>query len=327
MDDTAHAAALGPFAHLPAYEFDFDYRGESVGGSGAWSDYDEGAYGALDDFDSYMFAGDDDSESGPAAPVPGAPRPGGAGGVSWADVAAAPVFSPDGIRIDVSKLYTGCAKQTVLIFVPRSAVELAGLVYGKVAHLLQQAGARLIFVSAWSPEQALTFLSRFERVSPFPGLLICDPEVALFAAFGFVRSALRALVSVGKVSAPMRQGMRNAFSTVSYRAQNRDIASTAVPSKRLKCGAVVLPTVKGGTKTPAVSYIAEEAASTGTGCYLDVLAVCGVNDAFVPDVDVSQVYSRFNSMRATSIKARSADEKEATRSKRRSGRRNPLSGS
>lgn len=111
----------------------------------------------------------------------------------------------------------------------------------------------------------------------------------------------------------MRQGVRNAFSTVSYRAQNRDIASTPVSSKRLKCGAVVLPSLRGYAKRPVLTYVNEEAPSTGIGCYLDVLSACGVNEAFVPEIDVAQVYSRFNSMRVTSIKARSADEKEANR--------------
>lgn len=62
---------------------------------------------------------------------------------------------------------------------------------------------------------------------------------------------------------------------------------------------------------------------------MDVLTTCGVNEAFVPDIDVAQVYARFNSMRITSIKARTADEKEAHRAQkqrgsRKSDRRNPL---
>lgn len=247
---------------------------------------------------------------------------------------AAELFVPDGSELDAERLYTGYTKHVVLVFVPRQAVELAGLVYGKIAHLLQQSGARLVFITAWSPSQARTFLSRFERVSPFPGSIVCDPHAALFTAFGFTRSPLRALFSGSKVSAPMRQGVRNALSTVSYRAQNRDIASTGVSSKRLKCGAVVLPSLRGYAKRPVLTYCNEEAPSTGVGCYLDVLSACGVNEAFVPDIDVAQVFSRFNSMRVKSMKERNADEKEANRIKaqknrgsRKSDKRNVLKGS
>lgn len=132
----------------------------------------------------------------------------------------------------------------------------------------------------------------------------------------------------------MRQGVRNAFSTVSYRAANRDIATTSVSSKRLKCGAIVWPSLRGYAKRPQIAYCNEESPPTGVGCYLDVLSACGVNEAFVPEIDVAQVFSRFNSMRVTSIKARTADEKEANRSRgqkqsrgsRKSDRRNALKG-
>ena len=134
----------------------------------------------------------------------------------------------------------------------------------------------------------------------------------------------------------MKQGVRNALSAVSYRAQNRDIASTGVSSKRLKCGAVVLQSLRGYAKRPILSYCNEEAPSTGLACYLDVLSLCGVNEAFVPDVDVAQVFARFNSMRAKSIKERHAEQKEANRIKsrtqpgrgsRKSDGRNPLKAS
>jgi len=279
------SAALGAFAHLPAYEFDYDYRGDSIRPAATTPSPltsppstsvppplatatvprvqpERPQYSPLvDDFDSYMFPDvespaypDDDprhllyspsdstdtttlstltdqqrlqrahTDAPAASPRPRQP-------VDWRAVDAATLYSPNATSMDPDKLYTGYSSQVVLVFVPRHAVELAGLVYGKVAHLLQQAGARLVFITAWAPDQALTFLSRFERVSPFPGALVCDPHAALFSAFGFTRSPLRALFATPKVSAPMRQGMRNAFSTVSYRAANRDIATTPVSSK------------------------------------------------------------------------------------------------
>lgn len=233
--------------------------------------------------------------------------------IDWHAVDAARLYAPDGAILDPCTLYTGYSTLVALIFVPRHSVELCALVYAKLAHLLQQASTRVVFVTAWTPQQARTFLSRFERVTPFPGSVVCDPHATLFSAFGFTRSPLRALFASTKVSAPMRQGVRNAFSTVTYRAQNRDIATTAVSSKRLKVGAVVLPALRGYAKRPMVMYGNEEGTQTGVGCYMDVLSTCGVNDAFVPEIDVSQLYARFNSMRATSMKARSADEKEANR--------------
>lgn len=353
---TPSASALGAFAHLPAYEFDFDYRGDSIRHAAVPEPpqpMEPRTYTptVVDDFDSYMFpdadypAADpaqlaayhsahplyDSSASSIANPRPSVATPvsrhaqssakgtasqsGAPADVDWHAVDASQLFLPDGSGMEPDKLYTGYTKHVVLVFVPRQAVELAGLVYGKIAHLLQQSGARLVFVTAWAPAQARTFLSRFERVSPFPGALVCDPNATLFGAFGFTRSPLRALFSSSKISAPMRQGVRNAFSTVSYRAQNRDIASTPVSSKRLKCGAAVLPSLRGYAKRPVLTYLNDEAPSTGIGCYLDVLSACGVNEAFVPEIDVAQVYARFNSMRVTSIKARTADEKEANRLK------------
>lgn len=75
----------------------------------------------------------------------------------------------------------------------------------------------------------------------------------------------------------------------------------------------MLSSLRGYSKRPNVVYGAEETSLTGVGCYMDVLSACGVNEAFVPDIDVAQLYTRFNSMRVTSIKARCADEKEANR--------------
>ncbi|CAN8077115.1 unnamed protein product [Agarophyton chilense] len=326
--------ALGAFASLPPYEFDFDYRGQSLAPSSQAARIPRSPSSLVDDFDSYMFPDPDRSRPSSRAPSssstshsasssPCAPPP----VIDWPAVENALLFAPDHSVIDVDKLYTGYCNFSVLIFVPRHAVELCALVYGKLAHLLLQVGARLCFITAWQPAQATLFLSRFERVSPCPAAIVCDPHAHLFSAFGFTRSPLRALFAANKVSAPMRQGMRNAFSTVSYRAQNRDIANTPVPSKRLKCGAVVMTTLRGYEKRPCVKYISEEHPSTGVGCYLDVLSACGVNDAFVPDVDVAQVYARFNNMRANSIKARHADQKEAHRinnTRVRTSRKNDL---
>lgn len=374
---TPSASTLGPFAHLPAYHFDFDYRGDSIhqhhpelSALTTQPSYDHAAAypspaALVDDFDSYMFPDMEDMPDRPrlstqhshldhhpsvysssselsqqrhtqsrsttgSSQHPPNPLP----DIHWHHVDNALLYTPNGQVLEPDKLYTGYTKYVVVVFVPRQAVELVGLVYGKVAHLLQQAGARLMFVTAWTPTQAATFLGRFERVSPFPGLLVCDPHATLFAAFGFMRSPFKALFSGSKVSAPMRQGVRNAFSTVTYRAQNRDIATTSVSSKRLKCGAVVLPCLRGYAKRPNLLYCNEEAAYTGLGCYLDVLTACGVNDAFVPEIDVAQVYARFNSMRVTSMKAKAADEREANRARaqkvrgsRKHDRRNALKGS
>lgn len=333
--------ALGAFAHVGSYDFDYDYRGETT---------ERRAQSPLvDDFDSYMFpdpgalppasdvthttqpssdAGSSGSSAAAAAAAAAAALTGA--DVDWAAVDAAVLYAPDGTRVHAADLYNGYSTLVTLVFVPRTSVELCALVYAKLAHLLQQASCRLVFVTAWSCAQALTFLSRFEKVTPFPGAMICDPDAQLFAAFELTRSPLRALLAGGRVSAPMRQGMRNALSTVSYRAANRDIGSTAVSSKRLKAGAVVMPALRGYEKRPHVMYAAEETGSAGVGCYMDVLLACGVNDAFVPDIDVAQLYARFNSMRVTCLKARVADEKEANRVKsanrasRKSERRNAL---
>lgn len=326
------------FTHLPSYEFDFDHRSQSVrsGITHTLTDPLQPVYESplVDDFDSYMFP-ESDSQSSPTEPslpseattptyLPSAsdfdtmpnrtssdasPKP----EVDWAAVDSSHLFAPDGSRVDPTHLYTGYSTYVTLIFVPRQAVELCALVFAKLAHLLQQASSRLVFITAWTPEQATTFLSRFERVAPFPGSVVCDPDASLFGAFGLTRSPLRAFFAVSRVSAPMRQGVRNALSTMSYRAQNRDIASTPVSSKRLKVGAVVLTSLRGYMKKPNIVYAAEESSLTGVGCYMDVLPSCGVNEAFVPDIDVAQLYSRFNSMRTTSLKARYADDKEANR--------------
>lgn len=400
----ARSPPLRAFAHLPAYDFDFDYRGHTIrpamlrnahpssaaaaGSGAAMSAGGGGGYGGaaagtavlqpvyeaplMDDFDSYMFpdspsaydATDPSLRSdatsathtsitadGTASTVTPPPPPTGGGGIAtrsasavaadhhdggggddenngsnavsgiallppaidWGLVESAQLYAPDGACVEPSTLYTGYSTVSVLIFVPRQSVELCALVYAKLAHLFQQVKARLVFITPWTPAQATTFLSRFERVAPFPGAIICDSATTLFSAFHLTRSPLRALFAGGGVSAPMRQGVRNAFSTVSYRAANRDIATTAVPSKRLKVGALVVRCLRGYAKRPHVAYAGEELATTGVGCYMDVLSACGVNEAFVPDVDVAQLYARFNSMRVTSMKARVADEKEANR--------------
>lgn len=365
-------SALRAFAHLPSYEFDYDYRGHTIRPSLVHHNNNTFHHSPIvDNFDSYMFP-ESDSQSSPTDPsVPSEvntptyhPSPpsdddlvggsapldthhhhhlphhhtsspsagsGGAptaqlGPVDWIAVDQAQLYNPDGSPLDPAILYTGYSTYIVLIFVPRQAVELCALVYAKLAHLLHQASSRIVFVTAWIPDQATTFLSRFERVAPFPGSIVCDPDAALFSAFGLTRSPLKAFFSTTRVSAPMRQGVRNALSTVTYRAQNRDIGSTAVSSKRLKVGAVVLSSLRGYSKRPNVVYAAEETSLTGVGCYMDVLGACGVNEAFVPDIDVAQLYTRFNSMRATSIKARCADEKEANRLKNSAAAIGPVPG-
>lgn len=234
--------------------------------------------------------------------------------IDWDAVDRCTLYTQDGSSIDPTHLYTGYTTFITLIFVPRDAVELCALVYAKLAHLLQQASSRLVFITSWTSTQANTFLSRFEKVTPFPGPIICDPSASLFHAVNLVRSPLRALFAAPRLSAPVRQGVRNAISSVGYRAQNRDIArNTTISAKRLKAGAVVVRSLRGYSKRPEVVYAAEEEPSTGVGCYMDVLDACGVNDAFVPDIDVAQLYSRFNSMRAASQKSRYADEREASR--------------
>lgn len=233
--------------------------------------------------------------------------------IDWSLIRDAPLTFADGTPLLAERLYTGYCDLSVLLFLPRESVETCALVYAKVAHLLQQASTRLVFITAWSHEQASKFLNRFERIAPFPGTLVCDPSASLFTAFGLTRSPLRALFATNGISAATRQGVRNALSAVTYRAANRDIGSTAVPSKRLKAGAAVLKCLRGYDKIPDVVYVAAESVGTGVGCYLDVVAVTGVNDAFVPDIDVPQLLSRFNCMRATSLKARYADMRETGR--------------
>lgn len=301
MTSSPNPSPLGPFAHLPAYNFHFDYRGHAIQPPPAPSP-------PPDDFDSYIFPSEAPSVHSPASPPPPPPPP-----IDWLSADAAPLYTPDGTPYPSDNLYTSYSRLTVLLFVPRTSIELVALVYGKIAHLLHQNSARLIFVTPWQPKQAAIFLSRFERISPFPGPLICDPHASLFSAFGFTRSPLRALFAGGIISKPMRQGVRNALSTVTYRAQNRDISNTPVSSNKLKCGAVVMSSLRGYAKRPSVSYISPEMTSTGAGCYLDVMAACGLNEAFVPHIDVALVFKRFNSMRATSIKARCAQEKELAR--------------
>ena len=52
-------------------------------------------------------------------------------------------------------------------------------------------------------------------------------------------------------------------------------------------------------------------AAAGPGCYLDVLAACGVAGAFVPDLDVPQVLARFHAMRANGLKAAAESARDA----------------
>jgi hypothetical protein len=118
----------------------------------------------------------------------------------------------------------------------------------------------------------------------FPGSLLCDPDATLYGAFGFKRGALASMLP--SVYMPMRHGVRNAVGTVSYRHANRDLATTHTRVSRIKTGAVVLENARHGGKLPNVLFREEEVAETGPGCYLDVLPVCGVNGAFVPELDI-----------------------------------------
>ncbi len=238
-------------------------------------------------------------------------------GIPLGSTALCEVLDVYGAPVSIARLAASSRTHCVLVFVPRDRVELAALVYAKVAHLLQQAGAKLVFVSAWLPAQARKFLTRFERVSPFPGALVCDPDATLFRRFHLTRSRLGAIATA---TAP--RALRNALKNVTYRAQNRDIASTRTPSARLRCGAVVLrlPTAIemcelsessfGSIVSPNIVYQSAETTSNGTACHLDVVVCCGVHGAFVPDIDPSHLYRRFNNMRITGMKARQADLKE-----------------
>jgi hypothetical protein len=85
---------------------------------------------------------------------------------------------------------------------------------------------------------------------------------------------------------PMRHGVRNAVGAASYRHANRDLASTHTRTSRIKTGAVVLENARHSGKLPNVLLCEEEIPETGPGCYLDVLPVCGVNGAFVPELDI-----------------------------------------
>lgn len=232
--------------------------------------------------------------------------------IDWGLIRDAELSFADGTPLPPERLYTGYCNLSILLVLPRECIETCALVYAKVAHLLQQVSTRLVFITPWTPEQASKFLARFERIAPFPGCLVCDPSATLFSAFGFTRSPFQALFASNALSAPIRQGVRNALSAVTYRAANRDIGSTAVPSKRLKAGTVVLKCLRGYSKLPDVVYAQTESITTGVGCYLDVLTVTGVNDAFVPDIDVAQLLTRFNCMRVTSLKARYADKKDSS---------------
>lgn len=114
---------------------------------------------------------------------------------------------------------------------------------------------------------------------------MCDPDAALYTAFGFKRGALASLIpSMGK---PLRHGVRNAVNAASYRVAHRELSNTHTRAARIKTGAVVLANAKHQGDIPGVLLRLEEAADTGPGCYLDVLPVCGVHGAFVPDLDVS----------------------------------------
>lgn len=260
---------------------------------------------------AYALGGDEDDLPSAAAAV------GGEGKVLGV-VAHCEVLDVQGNPVTVGKLATAARAHCVLVFAPREAVEVSGLVYAKVAHLLQAAGVRLIFVTAWLPHQARKFLARYERISPFPGTLVCDPDAVLFAHFGFLRSRLGAWAAAIRPSGRPRSRKGTL---------GRDISSTRTPSARLRSGAVVLrlPTALDvcdasssslGAFAPdsgaaiRVVYHQSETPAAGAACHLDVLVACGANGAFVPDIDAAHLCRRFHNMRVTSQKARQADAKE-----------------
>lgn len=293
-----------------AYSPSFEYLSTGSVGAGGYLRSSSFSLASADPFAATLSVSDDSTHHTNVQPRP-------APGIPLGATALCEVLDINGMPISIGRLATTATTHCVLVFVPRDSVELAALVYAKVAHLLQQAGARLVFVSAWLPAQARKFLARFERVSPFPGALVCDPDATLFNRFHLTRSRLSALATA---TAP--RALRNALKNVSYRAQNRDIASTRTPSARLRCGAVVLrlPTAiemcelsqssLGSIVSPTIVYQNAETSSNGTACHLDVLVCCGVHGAFVPEIDPSHLYRRFNNMRITSMKARQADLKE-----------------
>jgi hypothetical protein len=238
--------------------------------------------------------------------------------MDWGAARACVLLGPGGDKIRFEAVVSGLARWTVVVFVTQKNIEVSALVYGRVAHLLQDAGARLVFVSMWAPAQASAFLARFERVNPFPGALLCDPDAALFAACGFKRGALASLMPA--LHKPLKHGVRAAAAAASYRAANRDLATTATRAARVRTGAVVLAATRHtvGADGPEVALRAEEGAENGAGpgCYLDVLPVCGVNGAFIPDLDVQHVVSRFQNMRNNAIKAQQESAREDGRGRR-----------
>lgn len=89
--------------------------------------------------------------------------------IDWAAARSAYILKPSSERVRFEQFAVGLAKYTVFVFVTQKTVEVSALVYGRVAHLLHQAGARIVFVSPWSPKQASDFLSQFERINPVRG--------------------------------------------------------------------------------------------------------------------------------------------------------------
>jgi len=132
------------------------------------------------------------------------------------------VLDINGIPITLGRLSTVARKNAIFIFVPRHSIEITALVYTKIAHLLHESGTKLIFVLPWLPIQARKFLTRFERISPFPGILVCDPDGTLFQKFGFVRSRLSTLPKI--------------FKNALTQSHNRDLPANS----RLRCGVVIL---------------------------------------------------------------------------------------
>lgn len=234
--------------------------------------------------------------------------------VDWEVVESAKVRDVRGSEFEIKEKFWG-GGTAVLVFVTRGGIELCGLVYGKIAKLLEQADAKLMIVCPWEPEQAREFLRWFERVVAFPGELVCDPTLRLFHAFGFVKTIVQALMSpkLFAPSNPIRQGFRHAFDVMANRTHATGKLTADVSSYRLGSGAAVVGQTRRRVRVPNLLYLDDETTMSGIGCYLDVMAACGVEGAFIPDIDTAALYARFNNIRMASTKRESKMAKARAR--------------
>ena len=226
--------------------------------------------------------------------------------VDWDVVENARVENMLGQQFEVKEKFWG-GGTTVLVFVNRGGIELCGLVYGKIAKLLEQANAKLLFVCPWKPEQAREFLYWFERVVAFPGEIVCDPSLRLFHAFGFVKSMAQAMLAPKLLapSSPIRQGFRHALDVMANRSNATGKLTSGVSSYRLGSGAAVIQQTRRKVRIPNLLYLDDESTTSGIGAYLDVMAACGVEGAFIPEFDTAALYARFNHIRLSSTRRES----------------------